>query len=163
MKNGKLPDETPLAFTYYELYRDMPPAQRSLRTLAEKEVNGKKRSDGMLAKWSTKHNWQDRVKLHDAQVARDAYLEQAKRRQEEITTFIDEDLDIAFRFQRLCKSGLAELEKSGEKPDFKILRQVALAYKESREWLKELIAFLQDEEEDDDGEEAEEAEENQFS
>ena len=34
-------------------------------------------------------------------------------------------------------------------------------YKESREWLKELIAILQDEE-DDDGEEAEEAEENQF-
>ena len=42
-----------------------------------------------------------------------------------------------------------------------MLRQVALTYKESREWLKELIAFLQDEEEDD-GEEAEEAEENQF-
>lgn len=153
MENGKLPGETPLAFAYYELYRDMPPVERSLRTLAEKEVNGKKRSDGMLAKWSTKYNWQNRVKLHDAQVTRDAYLEQAKRRQAEITMFIDEDMDIALRFQKLCKLGLAELERSGEKPDCKMLRQLALAYKESREWLKELIAFLQNEEEDD-GEEA---------
>ena len=161
MKNGRLPGETPLAFTYYELYRGMPPVERSLRALAEKEVKGKKRSDGMLAKWSTKYNWQDRVKLHDAQGARDAYLEQAKQRQEEITTFINEDMDIAFRFQKLCKSGLAELERSGEKPDFKMLRQVALVYKESREWLKELMAFLQNEEEDN-AEEAEEAEEGQL-
>jgi hypothetical protein len=162
MENGRLQRETPLAFTYYELYRDLPAAERSLRVLADQEVNGKKRSVGMLGRWSTKYNWQSRVQLYDAQAAHDAYLDQAKRRQAEITQFIDEDMNIAIKFQRLCKSSLEELEQSGKKRDCKMLRQIALAYKESREWLKELAGILQDEEVED-GEEAEETEEGSFS
>ena len=157
MENGKLPGETPLAFTYYELYRDLPAAERSLRVLADQEVNGKKRSVGMLGRWSTKYNWQSRVQLYDAQAAHDAYLDQAKRRQTEITQFIDEDMNIALKFQMLCKASLEELDKSGKKPDHKVLRQLALAYKESRQWLKELIGILQNEEEVKDDEKSKEA------
>ena len=159
MENGRLQGETSLAFTYYGLYRDLPAAERSLRVLADQEVNGKKRSVGMLGRWSTKYNWQSRVQLYDAQAAYDAYLDQAKRRQAEITQFIDEDMNIAIKFQRLCKSSLEELEQSGKKRDCKMLRQIALAYKESREWLKELAGILQDEEVED----GEEAEEGSFS
>ena len=59
-QNGRLPGETALALTYYELYRALPPSERSLRTLTEQEVNGKKRSLAMLGKWSTRHDWQVR-------------------------------------------------------------------------------------------------------
>ena len=153
MENSRLPGESALAFTYYELYRALPPAERLLRVLTEQEVNGKKRSRAMLAKWSTKHNWQERIKVYDNQGARDAYVKMAKRRQTDITNFIDEDMEIALIFQKLCKSSLKKLEQSGGKLELKELRQLALAYKESREWLRELVGFPPEEEEDD-GEEA---------
>lgn len=156
-ENGRLPGETALAYTYYELYRDLPPTERSLRTLSEQKVEGKKRSLAMIGKWSKQYNWQSRVAVYDAEVTQTAYAEQAQRRQAEITAFIDEDMNIAIKFQTLCKSKLEKLEQSGADPDCKELRQLALAYKESREWLKDLIGILPEEE--DDGEEAEETEE----
>ena len=154
-QNGRLPGETALALTYYELYRALPPSDRSLRTLTQQEVNGKKRSASMLAKWSTRYNWQARVAVHDTEVARKNYLDRIKRQQTEITAFIDEDMDIALKIQKLCKSRLEKLEQPSANLDCRELRQVTLAYKESREWLKELIGILPEEEEDD-GEEAEE-------
>ena len=41
----RLLGESALAFEYFKLYRDMPPEERSLRDLCEREVNGKKRSE----------------------------------------------------------------------------------------------------------------------
>ena len=42
MNSDRLTGETDLAYEYYKIYRDMPPAERSLRTLCGWEVTGKK-------------------------------------------------------------------------------------------------------------------------
>ena len=154
-QNDRLPKERELPYTYYQLYRDLPPDERSLRALEEQEVNGKKRSRSAIGKWSKKYNWQTRVAVHDAEAARAAHQERIQRQQAEIAAFIDADMEIAIQLQKLCKSKLDTLDQSGENLDGKELRQVALAYKESREWLKDLIGISPEEEED--GEEAEES------
>ncbi|MDE0017400.1 MAG: hypothetical protein OXU51_14545 [Candidatus Poribacteria bacterium] len=147
--SDRLPDETKLAYAYYKLYRDTPPETRSLRSLCEHEVNGKKRLISQLGRWSSEHNWQGRVAAYDAEVERAAYREQLTQRQAEVEAFIEEDMAISIKFQKLCKARLVELEKAGEKMDCKELRQLALTYKECREWLKNLIGIMQEEEDDD--------------
>lgn len=149
-ENGKVKDESTLAFTYYELYRDLPPTERSLRTLAEQEVDGKKRSHAMLGKWSTRHNWQARVAIHDTKMAQEAHRERVQRQQTEIASFIDTDMEIALKLQQFCKSRLEKSVQSSENLDCREARQIALTYKESREWLKDLVNILPDEEEEDD-------------
>ena len=47
-KGNRLPSETALAYEYFKLYRDMPPEERSLRALCEREVNGKKDLNAFL-------------------------------------------------------------------------------------------------------------------
>ena len=152
LDGNRLPSETALAYEYFKLYRDMPPEERSLRALCEREVNGKKRSISQMGRWSSEHNWQERVATYDADVERAAYQELLAQRQAEVEAFIEEDMAISLKFQKLCKMRLVELERAGENMDCKELRQLALTYKECREWLKNLIGILQDETEDDDAE-----------
>ena len=148
--NGdRLPNETTLAYAYYKLYRDMPSEERSLRALCEREVNGKKRSISLLGRWSSEHNWQERIAVYDAEVERAAYQEKLAQRQAEIEAFIDEDMAISIKFQKLCKTRLEELEQAGKRMDCKELRQLALTYKECREWLKNLIGILEEVEDDE--------------
>ena len=40
----RLKGQTPLAYRYYELYRDIVPGECSLQVLCDREVTGKKRS-----------------------------------------------------------------------------------------------------------------------
>ena len=153
--NGsRLPNETPLAYAYYELYRDMPAEERSLRALCHLEVTGKKRSERVIKRWSSEHNWQERIAVYDAEVERAAYQEKLAQRQAEVEAFIDEDMAISIKFQKLCKTRLEELDRAGKDMDCKELRQLALTYKECREWLKNLIGILA-EVEDDEAETAE--------
>ncbi len=152
-ENGnRLPKETALAYEYFKLYRDMAPEERSLRALCHLEVTGKKRSERVFKRWSSEHNWQKRIDAYDAEVERAAYQELLTQRQSEIEAFIEEDMTISLKFQKLCKKRLEELERAGENMDCKELRQLALTYKECREWLKNLIGILQDEVEKDEEE-----------
>ncbi len=94
----------------------MPPKERSLRDLCEREVNGKKRSERVFKRWSreehslhapchlevtgkkrservfkrwsSEHNWQERVATYDAEVERAAYQELLAQRQAEVEAFI---------------------------------------------------------------------------
>ena len=103
LDGNRLPSETALAYEYFKLYRDMPPKERSLRDLCEREVNGKKRSisqmgrwskeehslralchlevtgkkrsERVFKRWSSEHNWQERVATYAAEVERAAYRE----------------------------------------------------------------------------------------
>lgn len=153
--NGnRLPNETTLAYAYYELYRDMPAEERSLRALCHLEVTGKKRSERVIKRWSSEHNWQERITVYDAEVERAAYQKKLAQRQAEVEAFIDEDMAISIKFQKLCKTRLEELDQAGKDMDCKELRQLALTYKECREWLKNLIGILE-EVEDDEAETAE--------
>ena len=49
----RLKGETPLAYRYYELYRDMVPGERSLQVLCDREVTGKKK---IYIWWRTQPN-----------------------------------------------------------------------------------------------------------
>ncbi len=138
----RLKGETPLAYRYYELYRDMVPDERSLQVLCDREVTGKKRSIGVLKRWSSQYNWQVRVAMYDAEVARAAYQEKFVQRRSEVSAFIDADMAISLKFQKICEARLEALEAAGEDVDCKELRQLALTYKECREWLKNLIGIL---------------------
>ncbi len=146
--NDQMLGETPLAYTYYKLYRDTPPEARSLRALCHLEVTGKKRSERVIKRWSSEHDWQERVAIYDTMVARAAFQEQLTQRQAEVLAFINEDMDISLKFQKVCKARLEELTRVAENVDCRELRQLALAYRESREWLKDLIIIMQEEKDD---------------
>ena len=141
--SARLPDESKLAFKYYELYRDQTSSCRSLRSLCDVEVDGKKRSLRQIGAWSSQHDWGGRVAKWDAAVERAAAAELFARRQAEISDFIDKDLQASLEFQRLCLARLKKLSSEGDDVDSKELRQLAMAYKESREWLKELIGLVE--------------------
>lgn len=153
--SDQFPGESPSAHECYKLYRDMPLGKRSLRALCHLEVTGEKRSERVIKRWSSDYNWQERVKAYDAKVERAAYQKKMSQRQTEIEAFIDEDMAISIKIQKLCQMRLKECEEAPEKIDFKELRQLALTYKESREWLKEAIGIMREEynEEETEGQE----------
>ena len=156
VNGNQLPNETALAYKYFKMYRDMPPEERSLRALCHLEVTGKKRSERVFKRWSSEHHWQERIEAYDADVERAAYQELFAQRQSEVESFIEEDMAISLKFQKLCKKRLEGLEQAGDKMDCKELRQLALTYKECREWLKNLIGIQQDWVDDHDDDEDDE-------
>lgn len=139
----RLPGESALAYEYFTLYCEMPAAERSLQTLCDRVVTGKKRSVAVFKRWSQQHQWQKRVAGYDTAVERAAAAELFARRQSEISDFIDKDLRASREFQALCLARLKKLSSQGDEVESKELRQLAMAYKESREWLKELIGLVE--------------------
>ena len=109
MNSDRLTGETDLAYEYYKIYRDMPPAERSLRTLCDREVTGKKRSEAVFKRWSSVHEWQKRVAAYDVAVERAAYEEQFALRKAEINDFISADLSIARRVQKMCEMTISSI------------------------------------------------------
>ena len=140
---SRLPGESALAFAYFELYRDAG-GQRSLRALCECEVNGKKRTLSQFGKWSSRYHWQTRVESYEAEIAHAEFLKLAEQRREEITEFIANDMSIALELQKLCKIRLRNLAADTDNTDCRELRQLALAYRESRQWLMELTGIVED-------------------
>ena len=141
--SARLPDESKLAYKYFELYRDQTSSCRSLRVLCDVAVDGKNRSLRQIGAWSSQHDWGGRVAKWDAAVERAAAAEIFARRQSEISDFINKDLQMSRDFQALCQARLKKLSEAGNDIDSKELRQLAMAYKDSREWLKELIGLVE--------------------
>ena len=133
--------ESALAFSYFIAYRDMSPIKRGLRRLTELEINGKKRDLKTIGRWSTLFRWQARVKSFDKENRRQAVTAIAHKRQAEIEAFIEADLAISTDFQALIQERLTELKQS---KGIRELRQLALAYRESRLWLMDLINIVDD-------------------
>ena len=139
---SRLPGESTLAFAYFEIYRDAG-NQRSLRALCDRDVKGKKRHLSQIGKWSSRFHWQTRVEAFEAQVAHDAFLKLTQQRREEITEFIANDMSIALELQNLCKTRLTHLTVDADNTNCRELRQLALAYRESRLWLMELTGIVE--------------------
>ena len=137
----RMPGETALAFQYFEVYRDSSPSNRSPRKLTKVEINGKKRNFKAISRWSSQFQWQKRVQAFDAENTRRAAQQVAARQQSEIEAFISKDLEIGSAFQKFIFEHLAEIE---QKPNIQELCQLALAYKETRLWMMELIGILQE-------------------
>ncbi len=142
MENGRLPGESVLAYTYFELYRDAGEG-RSLEALGNLEVTGKKRSVSMIKKWSAQNNWGQRIAEFDAEVARRAAVALTARRASEIEAFIEADMEIASRVQALCRDKLQAMEAE---TDIGELRQLVSTYKEARLWMMELTGALEGDE-----------------
>jgi hypothetical protein len=145
---SRLPGETTLAFAYFEIYRDAG-NQRSLRALCECEVNGKKRPLSQIGKWSSRFHWQTRVQAFEAEIAHTAFLKLTEQRREEITAFVANDMTIALELQKLCKIRLRKLAADTDNTDCRELRQLALAYRESRLWLMELTGIVESDSDDE--------------
>jgi hypothetical protein len=145
---SRLPGETALAFAYFEIYRDAG-NQRSLRALCECEVNGKKRPLSQIGKWSSRFHWQTRVQAFEAEIAHTAFLKLTEQRREEITAFVANDMTIALELQKLCKIRLRKLAADTDNTDCRELRQLALAYRESRLWLMELTGIVESDSDDE--------------
>ena len=139
--NERMPGETALAFQYFEVYRDSSASDRSLRKLTKVEINGKKRNLKTIGRWSSQFQWQKRAQAFDAENTRRAAQQIAARRQAEIEAFISKDLDIGSAFQKFISERLAEIEQN---PNIQEFCQLALAYKETRLWMMELIGILQE-------------------
>ncbi len=144
----RLPGETALAFTYFTLYRDAG-SDRTLRALCDEEIRGKKRSLAQIGRWSSQFHWTARAEAHDAHIALAAFQQLAEQRQNEITAFIAKDMSMALELQDLCKTKLNTLATGDEGVDSRELRQLALAYRESRQWLIQLTGIFSEDSDDD--------------
>ena len=145
---SRLPGETTLAFTYFEIYRDAG-SGRALRPLCNREVRGKKRHLSQIGKWSSRFHWQTRVEAFEAEIAHTAFLKLTEQRREEITAFIANDMTIALELQKLCMIRLRKLATDTDNTDCRELRQLALAYRESRLWLMELTGTVESDSDDE--------------
>ena len=134
--------ESALAYEYFQIYCEMPAAARSLRALCDRVVTGKKRSEAVFKRWSVQHDWQSRVSAYDAEVERAAAAELFARRRSEISDFIEKDLQVSRMAQEICLREFQALSEA-ESVDVSELRQLAMAYSQSREWVKELIGILE--------------------
>lgn len=138
--DSRVPGESALAYKYFELYRDAG-ENRNLRSLCDHTVDGKKRLVSQFGRWSSQFSWPERVEAFDAKNAQLEFQRLSAQRKEEIMAFVSEDLAIALQVQNLCKKRLQELTDSDSQIDCRELRQLALAYRESRIWLMELAGI----------------------
>ena len=134
--------ESDLAFAYFQLYRDQQSGDRSLRSLTDVEVNGKKRSLNVLGRWSSKYEWPKRLRDWDFDRSKDALRTIVSKRNRELVDFIEKDFTIAKISQGLTIRRLTEMFESdaincGE------FRALMSAYGQAREFLKELIGIFE--------------------
>ena len=132
----RMPGETALSFQYFEIYRNSSASERSLRKLTKMEINGKKRNLKTIGQWSSRFQWQKRSQAFDAENTRRAAQQVAVHRQAEIEAFISKDLEIGSAFQKLISEYLTKIE---QKPNIQEVCRLALAYKETRLWMMELV------------------------
>ena len=134
--------ESDLAFAYFELYRDQKAGDRSLRSLTDVVVNGKKRSLNVLGRWSSKYEWPKRLRDWDFDRSKDVLRTIVSKRNRELVDFIEKDFTIAKISQGLTIRRLTEMFESdaincGE------FRALMSAYGQAREFLKELIGIFE--------------------
>ncbi len=105
--------------------------ERSLRALCHLDVTGKKRSERVFKRWSSEHNWQERVAAYDADVERAAYQELLAQRQAEVEAFIEEDMAISLKFQKLCSTKKSSSVRNRLSRAKKNLKTWAIAWEEA--------------------------------
>jgi len=139
--------ESPLAYEYFKIFRDLPHAKRNLNALCVYEVFGKKRTQTVFARWHKKHDWANRVNLWDIERSRDALRAFITRRNKDLEKFIDDDFTITRSAQQIVIKVVLKLSKE-KNPSATEFRTLMLGYAPVRTALKDLIGIFDKEVED---------------
>ena len=134
--------ESARAFEYFVLYRDMTASERSLRQLAEVEVNGTKTGWTQLGRWSSHYEWQERVRDYDLHISNMALIEARQQHEGEIRTYTENLFTTSKAFNAAVMKKLAWISKlPAEDMPCADLRQLALTFDISNRWLCQLIGI----------------------
>ena len=137
----RLLNESPLAYKYYLLYRDQEPSTRSLRSLCDIEVAGKKRTLRQIGAWSSQQDWTHRVAVWDAETEREAQLRKFTERVQALEHYIDTELAFIGEIQQLLQKALQNL-KQADTPELQ-LSEIVKTWSQVRVWLQESIALAE--------------------
>ena len=144
MAGERIKGETDLSYTYFEIYRDLDPKQRSVEALCAYEVQGKKRTHTVFARWYRNHDWANRVNQWDIERSRSALRAFILRRNKDLEKFIDDDFTIMKAAQQIVIKKTLKLSKQ-EDPNATEFRTTMLGYQVVREGLKDLIGIFNQE------------------
>jgi len=139
--------ESPLAYEYFKIFRDLPHNERNLRALCGHEVDNKKRTLHVFGRWHKKHDWAARVNQWDIDRSRDALRAFILLRNDDLKKFLDDDFTIMKAAQQIAIKKTLKLSKE-EDPSATEFRTTMLGYQVVRDGLKDLIGIF-DKETDD--------------
>ena len=138
-----LEGEDDIKWEYFQHYRDMGP-KRTKVALTEIEVDGKTRTKQQFGKWAKKFQWDLRAHAYDMANMHKAQEEIILTREEDLGQFINDDIDLARKMQRLAVTMIDTLENAihkGQAIDPRDYRTIAWGYREARAWIKDNLAF----------------------
>lgn len=95
------PDESAKAFEAFAIYRDMG-IDRSIRKVAQRL--GK--SATLIGKWSSRHNWPERVKAYDRDLDRQAHAQAVR----DVRRMTQRHINIAMQLQSKALEALQQLD-----------------------------------------------------
>jgi len=139
--------ESPLAYKYFQIFRDLSPTERNLRELCRHEVGGRKRTHKVFDRWSSNHDWIHRVNQWDIARSRDALKAFILRRNDDLEEEIDAQFTIMVAARKFVVKKVLKLskEKDGSATEF---RTTMLGYSVVRDALKDLLGIFDKEVED---------------
>lgn len=141
MSGERIKGESDLAYQYFQIFRDLPPAERNLRELCRHEVGGKKRTHRVFDRWSSNYDWVKRINQWDRDRASDAMASIILRRNADIEKFVDSTFTVMTAAQTIVTKKMVKMSKEKD-PSAVEFRTVMMGYTPVREWLKDLIGFL---------------------
>ena len=138
-----LEGEDDIKWEYFQRYRGMG-TERTKVALAEIEIGGKTRATSQITRWAKKFQWDFRAHAYDMATMQKAQEEIILKREEDLGQFINDDIDLARKMQKLAVAMTGALEdaiNNGETVDPKDYRTIAWGYREARAWIKDSLAF----------------------
>ncbi len=94
------PAETEEAWLAFRAYRDMPPEERQIRRTAAKAIS-------TLSRWYRDHNWDERVKAHDAVMDKISVEERKKIYERSAREIAIDHMEILADLRDIAKTELA--------------------------------------------------------
>ena len=141
MAGERIPKESDVAYQYFEIFRDLPPNERSIENTSSHTVEGKKRHRSLIGRWHKKYDWADRVNRWDIERSREALKAFILRRNKDLEKFIEDDFTILKAAQQIVIKKTLKLSKQDD-PSATEFRTTMLGYAAVREGLKDLIGIF---------------------
>jgi hypothetical protein len=137
----RIKGETALAYSYFELYRDMPADSRSHAHLCSIIVEGKKRGIKQVQRWSSDYNWKERIADWDIAKNKEVLRGYLKKYGDDFRGHLQAHMVILKSFQMVA-SRIAKRLSDETKPDVKEFRQAVLGYQPVGQMLNDLLGIF---------------------